>query len=79
MKKILKWSLITGICSLLILLMVLIMWLIINGNQEHTERWIEMWLGLTLVELMIVGIFALLTNWKDVKHLIVHNSLFYLI
>lgn len=62
-----KWFLAAGLVSLLAILMFAIVWLIIYGNQEHTERWIEIWIGVTLADLMIAGIAALLTYWKEVK------------
>ena len=60
-----KWLVAAGLISLILQLFVAVAMLIVNGN-EKVPAWAEMWMGLTLMVLLLGGLAALLTYWKDV-------------
>ncbi len=61
-----KWLVAVGVISLIIQLFTAVTMLVLNGN-EKVPKWAEMWIGLTLMVLLLGGLAALLTYWKDVK------------
>lgn len=62
-----KWLLAIGILNLIVIIILLIARLIIYGNQELTMRWFCMWYGITLGVLILSGITAIITYWKNIK------------
>ena len=60
-----KWLVAAGVISLILQLFVAVTMLIVNCN-EKVPKLAEMWMGLTLIVLLIGGLAALLTYWKDV-------------
>lgn len=61
-----KWMLAAGILSMIMLLIAVVLSWCITGNDEP-GRWAYMWLLVTILELIVSGLAAIATNWRDVK------------
>ena len=70
-----KWMLAAGIISLIGLLIAVILSLCITGEDE-AGRWSEIWMMATMLELILSGLAAIVTHWKDV-HAWVRDELRY--
>ena len=62
-----KWMLTAGILSLITLMIAVIINWCITFNDEP-GRWADMWLMITLVELIASGLAAIATHWRDLKY-----------
>jgi len=61
-----KWMMAAGILSLITLMVAVIINWCITFNDE-LGRWADVWLMVTLLELIASGLAAIATHWRDVK------------
>lgn len=66
-----KWFVAAGVISMIMQLFTAVTMLIIYGNRA-IPRWAEMWIGITLMVLLIGALAALITYWEDVKDMILY-------